>query len=169
MFEHVSDSQFAEITQVNLWGVYHGIRAFLPHLKRRPQSSIVNISSLAGLVGLQGYSPYVMSKFAVRGLSEALQAECAGTGVHVLVVYPGGIKTNIMRNIPGIDENAREVATLSFSRYARLTSEAAASRILRAVRGRRLRRILGCDAKFVAAIRVLFPTYFPWILRAISR
>jgi NAD(P)-dependent dehydrogenase (short-subunit alcohol dehydrogenase family) len=169
IFEEVSDNEFVEITQVNVWGLYHGIRVFLPYLKRRPESSIVNISSVAGLVGLPGYSPYVMSKFAVRGLSEALQVECAGTGLHVLVVYPSGIKTNIMKNIPGLNESAREAANRSFSKYARLTSDAAALKILRAVRSRRLRLILGWDGKVVAAIHALFPGYFPSILRALSR
>jgi NAD(P)-dependent dehydrogenase (short-subunit alcohol dehydrogenase family) len=168
-FEDVPEDHFVEIIRVNLWGVYNGIRVFLPHLKRRPQSSIVNISSLAGLVALRGCSPYVMSKFAVRGLSEALQVEGAGAGVHVLVVYPGGIKTNLTRNIPGLDESAREAAIRSSSKYARLTPEGAASKILRAVRNRRRRLILGSDAKVAAALRPLSPAYSHWALRAMAK
>jgi short-subunit dehydrogenase len=110
-----------------------------------------------------------MSKFAVRGLSEALQIEGAGAGVHVLVVYPGGIKTNLTRNIPGLDESAREAAIHSFSKYARLTAEAAAAKILRAVRSRRRRLILGSDAKIAAALRPFSPAYSHWVLRAMAK
>lgn len=50
-----------------MWGVYNGIKRFLPNLRNRPEAAIVNISSLAGLDGLFGYRPYTKSKFAVRG------------------------------------------------------------------------------------------------------
>ena len=74
-FDRISDEQFDWLLGINMWGVYNGIRAFLPHLRQRPEAAIVNMSSLAGLLGLMGYTPYAMSKFAVRGLSEAL-ARC---------------------------------------------------------------------------------------------
>jgi len=69
IFEEISDPDFERVVTVNMWGVYYGIREFLPHLQDRPEAMIVNMSSLAGLVGLYGYTPYAMSKFAIRGLT----------------------------------------------------------------------------------------------------
>ena len=57
VFENISEPDFEKVIDVNMWGVYYGIREFLPHLQPRPEAVIVNMSSLAGLVGLYGYSP----------------------------------------------------------------------------------------------------------------
>ncbi len=167
LFDDISDEYFEKVINVNLWGVYNGVRAFLPHLRTRPEASIVNISSLAGLVGLYGYSPYAMSKFAVRGLSETLQSELVGTKISVLVVHPGGVKTNIIKNAIDLDENQREVAHQNFSKFALLSTDEAARQILRAVQKKKNRIILGTDAKVVNAIRQLFPGSFPAIIHAI--
>jgi 3-dehydrosphinganine reductase len=57
-------------------------------MRRRRGGAVVLISSGAGLHGFFGYTPYSPTKFALRGLAEALRAEMAGTGVHVMIVYP---------------------------------------------------------------------------------
>jgi NAD(P)-dependent dehydrogenase (short-subunit alcohol dehydrogenase family) len=98
LFEEISEDQFRKVLDVNTWGAYYGIRTFLPQLRSRPEASIVNISSLAGLVGLYGHSAYSMSKSALRGLSESLQSELADSQVQLTLVHPGGVKTNIIKN-----------------------------------------------------------------------
>jgi NAD(P)-dependent dehydrogenase (short-subunit alcohol dehydrogenase family) len=166
-FEETPDEQFDKVMDINMWGVYNGIRVFLPHLRTRPEASIVNMSSLAGRVGLYGYSAYSMSKFAVRGLSEALQSELAGSGVNVLIVHPGGVKTNIIKNAPNLAESQREAAHASFNRSALLDPDDAAAKILRSVQKKKTRLILGIDARLVYTIRNLFPRAFPKIIQAI--
>jgi NAD(P)-dependent dehydrogenase (short-subunit alcohol dehydrogenase family) len=166
-FDEIPDEQFDKVVNINMWGVYNGIRAFLPHLRSRPEASIVNLSSLAGLVGLYGYSPYSMSKFAVRSLSEVLQSELAGSNVTVLIVYPGGVKTNLIKNAPNLTDEKREAAHASFSKVAFLDSDEAARKILLAVRKKKSRLILGVDAKLVTTIHNLFPRSSPKIIKAI--
>ena len=164
-FDEIPDEQFNKVVNINMWGVYNSIRVFLPHLRSRPEASIVNISSLAGLVGLYGYSPYSMSKFAVRSLSEVLRSELAGSNVTVLIVYPGGVKTNLIKTLPTslmISENSHA----SFSKVAFLDSDEAARKILHAVQ-KKSRLIRGVDAKLVTTIRNLFPRSSPKIIKAI--
>jgi short-subunit dehydrogenase len=148
-------------------GIYNGIRAFILHLRSRPEASIANLSSLAGLVGLYGYSPYSMSKFAVRSLSEVLQSELVDSNVTVLIVYPGGVKTNLIKNAPNLGDDQRESAHASFSKVAFLDSDDVAHRILLAVRKKKNRLILGVDAKLVYTIHNLFPRNSPKIIKAI--
>ena len=70
-----------------------------------------------------------MSKFAVRGLSEALQTELIDTNVSVLIVHPGGVKTNIIQNAPDLTDSAqRNAAHNLFTRAAGLTPDKAAKR-----------------------------------------
>jgi len=90
---------------VNLWGVIHGIRAFVPHLVERGEGHVVNTGSLASLGAAPWMGPYVASKHAVLGISEALQLELEMTGsaVRVHVLAPGFLKTGIAdsaRNFP---------------------------------------------------------------------
>ena len=91
------DDAFDRVLDVNLWGVIHGTRAFLPHLIASGDGHVVTISSLNGFMGQAYMTAYCASKFAVRGFSEALRAEMRVEGhpVGVTVVHPGGVQTNI--------------------------------------------------------------------------
>jgi NAD(P)-dependent dehydrogenase (short-subunit alcohol dehydrogenase family) len=95
---------------VNLWGVIHGIHAFLPILKNNEEGGhIVNTSSMAGLVGMPGLGSYTLTKYGVLGLTEVLAKELEedGSKVGATVLCPGTIHTNIgtsSRNRP--DDNA---------------------------------------------------------------
>ena len=103
------------ITDVNLWGVIHGIHFFLPHMLERGSGHIVNTASIAGLAGgLDGSIPYTMTKFAVVGLSEGLAVYLREKGIGVTAVCPGPVNTDILANqrfIPvgdGLDEARRD-------------------------------------------------------------
>lgn len=91
------DASYERVMAVNFYGVVHGTRAFLPQLLENGTGSIVNVSSIFGLVGTPNHADYNASKFAVRGFSEALSAELLHTGITVHLVHPGGIDTNITR------------------------------------------------------------------------
>lgn len=73
------------------------IKAFMPALERS-KGIIVNISSVAGLVGTGVRSTYSASKFGIAGFSKALRPEIKHKGVRVLMVYPGYIKTDVSKN-----------------------------------------------------------------------
>lgn len=95
--EHTSVEEFQWQLDVNMWSVLYGTKAFLPMMLAQNEGCLVNISSVFGLLGFPTQSAYNMSKFAVRGLTEALWSELEGTGVRAVCVHPGGIKTNIER------------------------------------------------------------------------
>ncbi len=82
---------------VNLWGVIHGIRTFVPLLLQQDEAHIVNTASVAGLVAAPMMGPYNASKHAVVALSETLHHEFAITGssAKVSVLCPGWVRTNI--------------------------------------------------------------------------
>ena len=85
---------------VNIWGIVHGIRHFVPAiLKHGEEGHVVNTASVAGFQNRRGTNqgPYSMSKYAVLSLSEALEHELAGTNIGVSVLCPGPINTNIAR------------------------------------------------------------------------
>ncbi|WP_084407250.1 SDR family NAD(P)-dependent oxidoreductase [Aestuariibacter salexigens] len=98
-FWQTPDQEFAQLMQVNFWGVVYGTRAFLPQLASHDWSALVNISSIFGLIGVPGNSDYCASKFAVRGFTESLMSEIAETdsNIQVHLVHPGGINTQIAR------------------------------------------------------------------------
>jgi len=87
------------VLDVNLWGVIHGVHAFVPRLiDQGGDAHIVNTASIAGLVGLPSMVPYTTSKFAVVGMSEALGAELSPHGIRVTAICPGVIDTDIIRS-----------------------------------------------------------------------
>jgi NAD(P)-dependent dehydrogenase (short-subunit alcohol dehydrogenase family) len=81
---------------INVFGVIRGVHAFLPKMVERRHGWIVNTGSVAGLVALTGEgAPYVASKFAVVGLTEALALYCHPLGIGVSLLCPGGVRTNL--------------------------------------------------------------------------
>jgi NAD(P)-dependent dehydrogenase (short-subunit alcohol dehydrogenase family) len=84
---------------INVFGVVRGIRSFLPHMIARGSGHIVNTGSVAGLLALTGAgAPYIASKFAVVGLSEALALYAGPKGIGVSVLCPGAVETNLSEN-----------------------------------------------------------------------
>jgi NAD(P)-dependent dehydrogenase (short-subunit alcohol dehydrogenase family) len=145
---------------INLWGVIHGTKAFLPHLKKRPEASLVNISSVFGLSGIAMQAPYCIAKFGVRGFTETLRAELLGSNVHVMVVHPGGVKTNIARDARHREmdeENIRQFNS-RFEKNARTTAEAAARQIIEGIRQKNPRVLIGKDARWMDRLVRLFPS-----------
>jgi butyryl-CoA dehydrogenase len=139
---------------INFWGVVHGTKAFLPHLKAAGEGHVVNLSSVFGLLSIPTQSAYNAAKFGVRGFTDALRIEldAADCGVSSTTVHPGGIRTNIVRNArlgPGVGglSDDRDEAVRDFDRLARTTPEKAARQILLAVQRNRRRALIGPDAK----------------------
>jgi NAD(P)-dependent dehydrogenase (short-subunit alcohol dehydrogenase family) len=84
------------LINVNLYGVIHGVKAFLPLLVRQGEGHIVNTASMGGLISGPPEGLYTTTKFAVVGLSEALLMEVADKGVGVSVLCPGLVNTNLI-------------------------------------------------------------------------
>jgi NAD(P)-dependent dehydrogenase (short-subunit alcohol dehydrogenase family) len=84
------------VLDVNLMGVLHGVRAFLPHIRAHGEGGhIVNTASMAGLQSGLGFSPYATSKFAVVAMSEGLAMQLKPLGIGVTVLCPGFVRTRI--------------------------------------------------------------------------
>lgn len=84
------------VVDVNLWGVVHGLQAFVPLIRSHGEEGhVVSTSSMAGMTGLRGAGPYNATKFAVVGIMETLMAENRKTNLGVSVLCPGVVATNI--------------------------------------------------------------------------
>jgi NAD(P)-dependent dehydrogenase (short-subunit alcohol dehydrogenase family) len=156
------------IVGINFWGVVHGTKAFLPHLKAAGEGHIVNTSSVFGLFAQPGMSGYNATKFAVRGFTEALRQELdlMRCGVSATTVLPGGIRTNIAqssriaKNMVGFMIEDEQQGRDKFEKLMITTADQAARVILDGVRRNRRRVLIGRDAHAADWIaRVLPSTY----------
>ena len=94
--DNISIDTWRWVLDVNLMGVLHGIRAFLPHIRAHGEGGhIVNTASMAGFLSGFGFSPYTASKFAVVAMSEGLATELKPLGIGVSVLCPGFVRTRI--------------------------------------------------------------------------
>ena len=88
-----------KVINVNIKGVFYGLKHVLPIMITQKSGSIINTSSVAGLVGFPGLAPYTASKHAVIGLTKAAALESATTGVQVNAICPAPINTRMMRAV----------------------------------------------------------------------
>jgi len=168
-FEHISVDDMRWLMDINFWGVVHGCKVFLPTLLAQPEAYIVNISSVFGLIAPEEQSAYCASKFAVRGFTESLRHEYAGTNLHVSSVHPGGVLTDIARN-SRLGENTprewKEQGAKFFDRVAKSTPEQAAETIVAGIKKKNPRILIGKDARAISTFSRLFPKNY---LRVIER
>ena len=94
--EEATEAEFMPVFETNVFGLMRVSRAFLPHLRKQGSGHILNLSSVAGLIGSAGWGYYNASKFAVNGFSEALFAELAPLGIKVTIVEPGPFRTDFL-------------------------------------------------------------------------
>jgi NAD(P)-dependent dehydrogenase (short-subunit alcohol dehydrogenase family) len=172
-FEEISLDDFRWLMNINFWGTVYGVKHFLSMLKREQRSHIVNLSSVFGIVAPPGQSAYSASKFAVRGFTECLRHELAGTSVRVSCVHPGGIQTAIARRArigAGAAGSRREEDITQFERLARTSPDEAAGRILRGVERSEPRILVGADAYQIDILQRLRPaTYWKTLSRRLEK
>ena len=164
VIEDLPYKDFERIMNINFWGVVYGTKAFMGYLKKQKSSHIVNVSSVYGLWALSTQAAYSSSKFAVRGFTETLMQELKGTGVRVSCVYPGGVKSNIVKNSDSelfdINSAAKDAFDKKFNSAAFTSPERAAKVIISGIKRNRKRILIGPDALFFDISQRLFPTLY---------
>ena len=175
-FTEIDQAQFDWLMNINFWGVVHSTRAFLPHLSRQGAAHIVNLSSIFGIIAPPGQTAYAAAKFAVRGFSESLRHELqtANSPIHLTVVHPGGVATNIARNSrtgTGITDNAQRAEAIErFDKVAKTTPQAAALRIIQGIEKNKPRILIGHDARMIDILQRLRPgTYWKVLAKKIEQ
>jgi short-subunit dehydrogenase len=162
-------SDYEWVMAINFWGVVHGTKAFLPHLKASANGHIINISSVFGLFAQPGMGAYNASKFAVRGFTESLRQELdmANYGVSASCVHPGGIKTNIANNarmntsMDSLTGKGAEAAKQQFNdQLLKTTPEKAAQVILDGVLKDKRRILIGMDSHLADKMQRLLPALY---------
>jgi short-subunit dehydrogenase len=93
--EELELEDWKHVLDINLWSIIHSIKVFLPRMLEKKSGCIVNVASSAGIMGASEPLPYITSKFAVVGLSEALYGQLYNLGIRVSVIVPLYIKTDI--------------------------------------------------------------------------
>ena len=147
--------QMEKVLAVNLWGVIHTCKEFLPHLTARREACIVNVSSMGALAPVPGQTMYGASKAAVKLFTEGLYAELRDSTVAVTVVFPGGVDTGIAQHsgvtVPGMDAAPADLA-------ANLTSAPEAARqIVEGIEKGSYRVVIGKDARGLDRLSRLSP------------
>ena len=138
------------VLEVNLTGPINGMRLVLPDMIARGRGHVVNVASLLGKTELPGLATYTASKHALVGLSAAVRAELAGTGVTVTTVLPGIVNTELTSGI-----------TIPFARLARIEPREVAQAIVDSC-SRRQREIV------VPRWMALYPTLRPFVPDALE-
>ncbi|MFZ3330178.1 MAG: SDR family NAD(P)-dependent oxidoreductase [Candidatus Acidiferrales bacterium] len=172
-FEAVSEDDFEWLFEINFWGVVRMTRAFLPLLRKSDDARVVNLSSIYGLISPPGETSYSASKFAVRGFSNSLRHELAGSKVGVTVVHPGGVATSIAdnarvpKNMPP-QEIARRRALAK--KALTMPPPSAGEIIVKGIERRSPRVLVGNDAKLLALLERLAPiSYWKIFMRLLPK
>jgi uncharacterized oxidoreductase len=97
--DEISPEDVDRMTVVNIRAPIRLAQLAVPHMRAAKSGTIVNVSSVAGRMGLPFYATYCASKYAMRGFSEAMRRELAPDGIHVVAVYPGPTATDLIENV----------------------------------------------------------------------
>lgn len=93
--EEISIDEYREQFETNVFGVMSMTQLVLPYMRNQGKGKIINMSSISGMIGFPGLSPYVSSKYALEGYSESLRLELKPFGIDVHLIEPGSYRTNI--------------------------------------------------------------------------
>lgn len=159
-FENITYDQFNETIKVNLYGARNTIATLITHMKKQG-GYIVNVSSMAGLIGAFGYSDYCASKFALIGFSEALRSELKQYGIKVSVLCPPDTDT------PGLQEENKtkpEETKALTARTKLMQPDNVAQVLIKGMKRNRFLIIPGFEGKFYFMMKRLFPSLVEFIM-----
>ncbi len=153
---------------INLMGVIHGCRTFIPLFKRQGGGHIVNIASSAGICSLAEMAPYNVTKAGVISLSETLRVELSGENIGVSVVCPTFFKTNLLDQYRCTEDRQRQMAQAFFAK-SKCSAEDISRHIISSIEKNRLYVLTQADAKFFWLLKRLMPqtfyTVMGWVYR----
>ena len=160
-FEEISAADLADTLRVNLGSCWNATQSLLPQMKARGGGYIVNVASLAGLIGVFGYTDYCASKFAVIGFSEALRSELKPHGIGVSVLCPPDTDT------PGLtrenDHKPEETRAISENTSV-LSADAVVDALFRGMAREQFLIIPGLQSKTAALAKRLLPGLVTWVI-----
>ena len=167
-FQDISYAEFDRTIKINLYGIWNAVAALAGHM--RPGSHIVNVSSIAGFVGVFGFTGYNAAKFGVIGFSEALRSELKPRGIWVSVLCPPDTDT------PGFhkENRTKPEETKRISANAKLMQpEQVARALIRGLRKNRFMIIPGFAGKLTYSAKRLFPrlvaAVMDWDVRKVQK
>jgi short-subunit dehydrogenase len=166
--EQLSMEEMRWLADVNLWGTVSITKALLPALRDEPAAHVTHLASVYALAAPAGRIPYALSKFAVRGFSEALRHELEGTTVTVGAVYPAGVRTGIIlhgRYAAAIDPAVAARAASAQAAMYHTDPQDAAERIVRATERRRARTMIGREARLIDLLTRISPSGYWRVMR----
>lgn len=103
--EEVESKKLHKLFDINFFGYFFGYQVVIAIMKKQKYGTIININSTAGLDGKSGLSAYSSSKFAIKGLTESIRKELSDTNIKILGVFPGGMQTDIYKELIPKDIN----------------------------------------------------------------
>jgi NAD(P)-dependent dehydrogenase (short-subunit alcohol dehydrogenase family) len=151
---------FEQAMNVMFWGTVYPTMALLPHFRSRGCGRIVNITSIGGKVAVPHLLPYTCAKFAAVGFSEGLRAELRDTGIKVVTIAPGLMRTGSYLNAEVKGDHDAEASWFSLSASlpgVSMSAERAARQIVSATKRGRAEKILTTQANLLARFHGLFP------------
>jgi 3alpha(or 20beta)-hydroxysteroid dehydrogenase len=113
-----TEAEYRRVIDVNQIGTFLGMKAVVPHMVENRRGSIINISSVAGLIGSPGLFAYGASKWAVRGMTKSVAREVAPFGVRVNSIHPGIIETPMLEQFDNIGIRPQVMAAIPMGRSA---------------------------------------------------
>ena len=170
-FASMDEKDFEEAMGTHFWGPLYMIWATLPYLRQRG-GRMVNISSIGGVIAVPHLAPYISSKFALSGLSEALTSELADEGIRVTTVYPVTIRTGSPYNVAAKGRVEKEFDWFTLGDSLPLVSknaERAARQIVRACAAGKPRLIISTQARLAIMTDAVLPNVFSRIMSSIAR
>lgn len=156
-FDKLDVQQYRWLMDVNYFGTVHTVLAFYQLME--PGSFIVNISSMAGLIGVYGYSAYGGSKFAVRGFTDVIRSELKLKNIHVSIVYPPDTDTPQL----AYENKIKPPITKKIAGSANiLSADVVANEIIQGVKRKKYLIIPGFESKLIYHLNnFLGPLFYP--------
>ncbi len=166
-FEDLYQTDFRSMIEVNYLGQVWMTRLLLPVMKENGEGQIINIASMAGVLGLAGYTGYGASKFALVGFTEALRNELSGSNIGLTLILPSDVDTPQLER----EEADKPTATRALSGKVKpLSADHAATQILVAIRKRKREAVVSpFSGRILMRLCRLFPGISKTVLDAITR
>ena len=161
-FENITPDIFDKTIKTNLYSTWNSAYSILPYMKQKRCGYVVNTSSIAGFLGVFGYTDYCMTKFGIIGFSDALRQELASYNIIVTVLCPPDTDT------PGFElenKNKPEETKAIGGKAKLLKPEEVADALLKGLRKKKKMIIPGVEGKLTLILKRFFPSLLEWIMQ----